>query len=918
MGDTQEPHISPKTFYGSNNTNQNTKSETRPKRKSNAPECGSPSKEKKLKNTRYKPVSPEYSSIVPAIPESQLTCSQESQPMEKRCREVSKKQEKRSRKNTSAAKQPAQSKQVEGSNEDKDPYKFTDTESVYSNVDDKGQKQPAPKKTNKQAGKKSSQVSTQAFTPAFSPYKSQDDFRSPIALSGMKSNKKNARKERGSQKDKKKESKNAKKGKGKKGKQDNPSQDDDSMSDVEIMRDASVSKSSIKQKHPLYLSDDEGVHIDEDVYEFSDGFTNKLNKKKEELEKFLDTSGRKSTTSANMTKSGKSKTGKSWKKQNTASSDESKPVAIDSDLRKFPTRSGPIPTPDMVDDDKRRMKKKKPIASSSEDKMPFKWDLGDDDDKEEKEDVEEKVPEKKSKKSSNKSKIIDVDDKDQSGTEGFDVAIHEDVDSDVEVVVNRADSKQQNKIKSRKSKNNTTDDSMKNTPAPVVIDSDTDDVPGHEEISDEDDWNQERNTKWKSSEDHKNDTKQRKESNSVSKGRYDEAVIDREIDLYLDSQMKTALSGKGEQSDADDDDLGDSQEESRQTRKSKAQKQSSKRKSLKTPKESKTSRKEEKCSDSDASADVENENETEGNSWNRKSKPRKSLSKITSKEKNADVLDMDEDALIEDKLKHYSRMMLLEVNKQDKGYPEDEPHQDSDDVNDQQQQKGRGKSGIDQDKKKPPQRRHSTKEDLDISDDADEAVQEKHQNSRRNSKERGKSADNRKKETKKQQDRYRKEDSDMSDNADEEAEQEKHQNSRRDSKERGKPADNRKKETKKQQDRYRKEDSDAVDEEDEESLHEKPKPQKRRSLADIDMEIKKSKSGKPKEKSTKMPGKSKQHQEKSKKSDKQKKNNSRMYGSQIEEPESDEAVNDNADDRDFDTETIASVESFHSLCKVRF
>ena len=378
-----------------------------------------------IPNKRCKNPSPEWDTV----PESQM--SQEHQFVETPV-EDSEKQETLTKSNKTTRKQTEQSRGSKGpkstSNEKGDPYRFSDTESVASLrcKQNKNQKDPyqftdtdsvlshgsKQNKGKKGAGSKAaigrpktrgSQLSTQAFSPELgqeSPYLSQNDFRSPIELSGSKNIKQGTTRGKG-KKNTKKNKKSKSTSRGKRSKKDDAAQDD-SLSDVEIMRDASSSRSSVKDKYGAVLSDDEDIYKGEEIYKLSGNIATKLNQKKVELEKFLSNgSERKSKSDGGKEKSTleekpssknaacadksssvdkntdalyamKNFKSVNQRKQSAVSNVFQKPPPFDPALLKFPTRTGPIPTPEALEEEMKRMKKQnKPDQSQ---KKPFQWD----------------------------------------------------------------------------------------------------------------------------------------------------------------------------------------------------------------------------------------------------------------------------------------------------------------------------------------------------------------------------------------------------------------------------------------------------------------------------------------------------------------------------------------------------------------
>ena len=369
----------------------------------------------KKSNKRCKNPSPEFDTV----PESQL--SQEPQFVETPV-EDSQKQENLTKPNKTTRKQSAQaqeSKRSKSCNEKGDPYRFTDTESVASLrcKQNRSQKDPyqftdtdsvlshggKQNKGKKVAGSKAaigrpktrgSQLSTQAFSPELgqeSPYLSQNDFRSPIELSLSKNIKQGTTRGKGKKNtEKNKKSKTA--SRGKRSKKDDAPQDD-SLSDVEVMRDASSSRSSVKDKFGAVLSDDEDICKGDEIYKLSGNIATKLNQKKAELEKFLNNGserklkrdGEKNAADAEKSSSLEANTDKqhakknfksvNQKKQSAVSDVTKKPPPFDPALLKFPTRTGPIPTPEDLEEEMKKMKKQnKPDHPQ---KKPFQWDEDD-------------------------------------------------------------------------------------------------------------------------------------------------------------------------------------------------------------------------------------------------------------------------------------------------------------------------------------------------------------------------------------------------------------------------------------------------------------------------------------------------------------------------------------------------------------
>ncbi len=300
----------------------------------------------------------------------------------------------------------------------KDPYLFTDTESTRSlelkSAQEKSKQREGRKRNRKQeSGKMSdeenvpvakgkrrgSQMSTQAFSPELSQeslYSSQNDFRSPVPpSSGIKAKQGKGR----SKKTAGKKSKAA----GRRGKAKTPSdvrQEDDSLSDVEIMRDASAPmSSSIQDKFDSGSPIDDDAYHGDEIYKLSGDIASKLNQKKAELEKFLNTNRDKEQVSelkennrnkrpsahSNMSNTGKeeieSKGSTGDKKfdnqtkqlKNTNAFNNFTKPKFDPALLKFPTRVGPIPTPDALEEESKKMQKKKTISKQPSSK-PFSWD----------------------------------------------------------------------------------------------------------------------------------------------------------------------------------------------------------------------------------------------------------------------------------------------------------------------------------------------------------------------------------------------------------------------------------------------------------------------------------------------------------------------------------------------------------------
>ncbi|XP_072026876.1 uncharacterized protein [Amphiura filiformis] len=233
-------------------------------------------------------------------------------------------------------------------------------------------------------------MSTQAFSPELTqetPYLSQNDFRSPIELSGVKGKQGRGRGKKATEK----KSKSVGRGKGKT--QSDVGQDDDSLSDVEIMRDANTSSSSVKDKYGTTLALDGGNPFNEaEMHKLSE-ITTKLTQTRVQLEKFLNPeekrqpfdrySGNRSLTYSKKSNSGKEKTekksddlsksytpGKNEVSRAKVFSNFIKPP-VDPALLKFPTRVGPIPTPDALEEESKKMQKRSQKPSPT---RPFYWD----------------------------------------------------------------------------------------------------------------------------------------------------------------------------------------------------------------------------------------------------------------------------------------------------------------------------------------------------------------------------------------------------------------------------------------------------------------------------------------------------------------------------------------------------------------